>query len=66
MLNRNLFYTAVTRGKGRVILVGSKWAVGEAIRRVDTLKRHTLLAKRIVTALEKMEGAYGAELRESA
>jgi exodeoxyribonuclease V alpha subunit len=67
MLNRNLFYTAVTRGKGRVILVGSRWAVREAIRKVDTLKRHTHLAKRITAALEKMEQATGnTELKQSA
>ena len=70
MLSRNLFYTAVTRGKARVLLVGSRWAVREAIRKVDTLKRHTLLAKRIVTALSKMEGVQlcesNMELRESA
>ena len=55
MLNRNLFYTAITRGKSRVILLGSQWAVREAIRKVDTLKRHTNLARCICDILAKME-----------
>jgi exodeoxyribonuclease V alpha subunit len=61
MLNRNLFYTAITRGKNRVILLGSQWAVREAIRKVDTLKRRTRLAMRIIAILEKMEEAYSCE-----
>ena len=56
MLNRNLFYTAITRGKNRVILLGSAWAIREAIRKVDTLKRRTNLALRIRTILGQLEG----------
>ena len=36
MLQRNLLYTAVTRGKKLVVLVGTKKALGMAVRRADT------------------------------
>jgi len=43
MLQRNLLYTAVTRGRRVVILVGSRRAVAMAVRRVDSHQRVTLL-----------------------
>ena len=48
MLRRNLLYTAVTRGKKLVVLVGSKKALGMAIRRADTGKRCTALQERLL------------------
>jgi exodeoxyribonuclease V alpha subunit len=47
MLQRNLLYTAVTRGKKLVILVGTKKALGMAVRRQDTARRYTALRKRL-------------------
>jgi exodeoxyribonuclease V alpha subunit len=47
MLQRNLLYTAVTRGKKLVVLVGTKKVLGMAIRRVDTGQRYTALMKRL-------------------
>ena len=47
MLTRPLVYTAITRGKSRVILVGEKGALYTAISRTDAEKRGTCLAKRI-------------------
>jgi exodeoxyribonuclease V alpha subunit len=47
MLQRNLLYTAVTRGKKLVVLVGSKKALSMAVRRVDTRQRYTALRKRL-------------------
>lgn len=47
MLTRPLVYTAITRGKSRVIMVGEKRALYMAISRTDTEKRGTCLAKRI-------------------
>ncbi|MGB4739590.1 MAG: ATP-dependent RecD-like DNA helicase [Fuerstiella sp.] len=47
MLQRNLLYTAVTRGKKLVVLVGTKKALGMAVRRVDTGQRYTALRKRL-------------------
>jgi len=47
MLQRNLLYTAVTRGKRLVILVGTKRALSLAVQRQDTRQRCTALAKRL-------------------
>ena len=48
MLQRNLLYTAVTRGKRLVVLVGTKkawaWRCGGRIR----AKRYTALRKRLI------------------
>jgi exodeoxyribonuclease V alpha subunit len=50
MLQRNLLYTAVTRGKKLVVLVGTKKALGMAVRRQDTAQRFTALKKRLQEA----------------
>ena len=50
MLQRNLLYTAITRGKKLVVLVGTKKALGMAVRRADTGQRHTTLRKRLEVA----------------
>lgn len=47
LLSRNLFYTAITRAKKRVILVGHKKALYMAIRKSSNGKRNTLLGERI-------------------
>lgn len=47
MLTRPLVYTAITRGKNRVIIVGEKRALCIAIKRIDTEKRGTCLASRL-------------------
>lgn len=44
LLQRNLLYTAVTRGKQQVYLVGSSKAVGMSISNAEVKKRHTGLA----------------------
>ncbi len=41
MLFRNLLYTGLTRGKKRVVFVGTKKALAIAIRNEEVLKRHT-------------------------
>ena len=46
MLNMNLLYTAVTRAKKKVILVGQKPALFMAIHCNDITKRNTLLGER--------------------
>ena len=51
MLQRNLFYTAVTRAKRKVILVGSKRAVQTAVQNQRTSRRFTLLIPRLQGAL---------------
>jgi exodeoxyribonuclease V alpha subunit len=47
MLRRNLLYTAVTRGKKLVVLVGTMKALAMAVRRQDTGQRDTVLKKRL-------------------
>ncbi|MEZ6139717.1 MAG: ATP-dependent RecD-like DNA helicase [Zavarzinella sp.] len=48
MLQRNLLYTGVTRGKKLVVLLGSKRALGQAIRRQEASERLSLLQQRLV------------------
>ena len=47
MLQRNLLYTAVTRAKSKVILLGSKAALNTAVSNDRTKKRYSLLAERL-------------------
>lgn len=47
MLFRNLLYTGLTRGKKRVIFVGTKKALAIAIHNEEVLKRHTGLRRAI-------------------
>ncbi|MET7298404.1 ATP-dependent RecD-like DNA helicase [Embleya sp. NPDC005575] len=47
MLQRNLLYTAITRAKRLVVLVGSRRALGQAVRTVSAGKRFTGLAHRL-------------------
>lgn len=52
MLQRNLLYTAVTRAKKLVVLVGQRRALATAVRQQDTRKRNTRLADRLLAALQ--------------
>ncbi len=47
LLQRNLIYTAVTRGKKLVVLVGTRKALAIGIRNNKTEKRHTRLKERL-------------------
>jgi len=47
MLQRNLLYTAVTRGKRLVVLVGTHKAVAIAVRNNRIRERHTHLRERL-------------------
>ena len=47
MLRRNLIYTAVTRAKRLVVLVGSRRALAMAVRTAGAGRRHTALAHRL-------------------
>jgi exodeoxyribonuclease V alpha subunit len=49
MLQRNLLYTAITRGKQLVVLVGQSKAIARATRNTDGLERFTQLANRLGT-----------------
>ena len=47
MLQRNLLYTAVTRAKELVVLVGSRRAIAIAVRNNKIVERHTALDTRL-------------------
>ncbi|MCS0638633.1 ATP-dependent RecD-like DNA helicase [Streptomyces sp. LP05-1] len=47
MLQRNLLYTAITRARKLVVLVGSRRAIAQAVRTVSAGRRHTGLAYRL-------------------
>ncbi|OPY76531.1 MAG: ATP-dependent RecD-like DNA helicase [Syntrophorhabdus sp. PtaU1.Bin058] len=47
LLQRNLFYTGVTRGKKLVILIGTRKALAIAVRNNKPQKRYTLLRERL-------------------
>src|SRR6266851_10385363 len=47
MLQRNLLYTGITRGKKLVVLVGSRRALALAVRRQDTARRYSALGRRL-------------------
>jgi exodeoxyribonuclease V alpha subunit len=47
MLQRNLLYTAVTRARRLVVLVGSRRALAKAVRTVEAGRRYTGLAGRL-------------------
>jgi exodeoxyribonuclease V alpha subunit len=50
MLQRNLLYTAMTRGKKLVVMVGTKKAVAMAVKRYEADKRVTTLRERLASA----------------
>jgi exodeoxyribonuclease V alpha subunit len=50
MLQRNLLYTGITRGKKLVVLVGSRKALAAAVSRRDTSGRFSGLCKRLQEA----------------
>ncbi len=53
ILNRNLIYTAVTRAKKMVVLVGEKKNLKRMIGNKFILKRHTALNKLLIDAYKK-------------
>ncbi len=54
MLQRNLLYTAVTRGRRAVVIVGSRRALGRAVTNASQRRRFTLLADRLAAAASKL------------
>ena len=61
MLQRNLLYTAITRGKKLVLVIGTPWAVKKAIETNTVRERRTSLAERL-----SPRAADGAEAAEDA
>ncbi len=56
LLQRNLLYTGITRGRRLVVLLGSKKALGMAISNDRPIRRHTYLAARLRQALAPITG----------
>jgi exodeoxyribonuclease V alpha subunit len=52
MLSRNLLYTGLTRAKKLAVLVGSQKAIGLAVKQVNAMQRYTLLAHRVMRAMQ--------------
>jgi exodeoxyribonuclease V alpha subunit len=50
MLQRNLLYTAITRGRRLVALVGSRKALWRAVTNMETRQRYSLLKWRLLNA----------------
>ena len=48
LLQRNLLYTAITRGSKVVILVGQKKAAAMAVKNIDTKERYRGLLERLI------------------
>ena len=66
LLQRNLLYTAMTRGKRLVVVVGSRQALEMAVRNADTRQRFSLLAQRLAAPRAEdpeQESAAGASSR---
>lgn len=56
MLVRPLIYTAITRAKERVLIVGERRALCMAIKRTDTEQRGTMLSSRIKENISNLKG----------
>jgi exodeoxyribonuclease V alpha subunit len=59
MLQRNLLYTGVTRGKKLVVLVGSRKALEMAVQRQDLSRRCSALCRRLQEQSEGPESIRG-------
>jgi exodeoxyribonuclease V alpha subunit len=52
LLSRNLIYTGLTRAKKLAIFVGPQKAIGFATRQIKDQQRYTLLAQRLIKAID--------------
>ena len=52
MLQRNLLYTAVTRARENVLIIGSRSSINRAVLTVKSKEKRDLLAARIVRYAE--------------
>jgi exodeoxyribonuclease V alpha subunit len=61
MLQRNLLYTAVTRAKKRVWLLGEEVAIQKAVANDKVVQRNTALSKAVSEVLSKAVSGVGAQ-----
>lgn len=54
MLRRNILYTAVTRAKEMVIIVGNKQSIYRAIHNTESDKRNTILGTRLIKEYNRL------------
>ena len=62
LLQRNLLYTAITRAKRLVVLVGSRKALAIAVRTAGTGRRHTALTHRLHTLSHRSPGLFNRHI----
>ncbi|MBN1261172.1 MAG: ATP-dependent RecD-like DNA helicase, partial [Anaerolineae bacterium] len=63
MLQRNLLYTAVTRARTLVVLVGSRRAIAIAVQNDKIVQRNTRLAERLTAPMKQTGGfTYALEM----
>ncbi len=53
MLRRNLLYTAITRGRKLVVIVGQKWALQKAVDEASDLRRYSTLREQLEELAEQ-------------
>ena len=58
MLQRNLLYTAITRGKRLVLLMGVPYAIDQAIKTNTVRERRTSLADRLASLVSSPSGKF--------
>jgi ATP-dependent exoDNAse (exonuclease V) beta subunit len=57
LLQRNLLYTALTRARKKVVVVGQESAIESAISNASIKNRNTAFAKRVISCLEAPVGS---------
>jgi exodeoxyribonuclease V alpha subunit len=65
LLQRNLIYTGITRGRKLVVMVGTRKALSIAVKNNKTQKRYTRLTQRLMAARTKTKTGDRSEHRES-
>jgi exodeoxyribonuclease V alpha subunit len=60
MMTRNLLYTAITRAKKLVVLVGTKFNIKRMIDNTYTKKRYSKLKFDLIEAQKNIDFLYGA------
>ncbi len=59
LLTRNLLYTAVTRAKKMVVLIGSQENIAKTVSNTYTVKRHSLLRHFLLSGKSKVDLLWG-------